>query len=57
MRIAFILHEESLQFDQCFRPFSVILQPLKFYKVEFTYTSSAVKTVRKISKFLRSVGF
>ena len=37
-------------------PFSVILQPLKFHKVEFTDTSYAGKTARKITKVLRSFG-
>ena len=36
---------------------SVILQPSNFYKVEFTSTSSAGKTARKIKKILRSFGF
>ena len=37
--------------------FSVILQQWNFYKVEFTYNSSAGKIARKIIKILRSFGF
>ena len=38
-------------------PFSVILQPSNFYKVEFTYTSGAGKIVSKTTKMLQSFGF
>ena len=50
---------ESLRFDQCFRPFFRHFATMKVisYKVEFTNTSSAGRTARKITKILRSVGF
>ena len=38
-------------------PFLVILQPLGFSKVEFTDTSGAGKTARKITKMRRSLGY
>ena len=37
--------------------FSVILQPLDFNKAEFTCTSGAGKTARKIRKIPRYLGF
>ena len=42
---------ESLQSDQCFSLFSVILQPLKFAD-----TASAVKTTREVTKINQSFG-
>ena len=38
-------------FDQCFRPFLSDFATMKFYKVEFTYTSGADKTTRKLQKY------
>ena len=43
---------ESLRFDQCLGPFSVIWQPWNFYKVESTNTPSGGRTTRKITKIL-----
>ena len=40
-----------LRFDQRFRPFFSHLATMKFYKVEFTSTSGAGMTARKISKY------
>ena len=37
--------------------FSVILQPRKFCKVEFTYICSSRETTRKITKILQPFGF
>ena len=39
---------DSSQFNQCFRPFLNDFAAMKFFKVEFTDTSSAGKTARKI---------
>ena len=38
-------------------PFSVILQPLDFDKVEFSCPSSVGRTVRKITKILNILDF
>ena len=44
------LRIESLRFDQCFRPCSRHFATIKLHKVQFTYTSSAGRTARKITK-------
>ena len=46
-----------LQFDQCFRLFFGHYETMKFYKVEFTDTSSACMIARKITKILQSFSF
>ena len=40
------VERESLQFDQCFRPFFSHFAIVKFHIVQFPDTSSAGKTVR-----------
>ena len=47
-----VLCEENLyDLVNVLGPFSIILQPLNLYKVEFTYVSSARKTARKATKY------
>ena len=47
---------DSAQFDQCFRPFFNHFPARKLCRIEFTDTSSAGKTARKIAEILRPFG-
>ena len=47
----------SLQFVQCFMPFSVVLRSSSFYMVEFTNILTACETARKIIKLRQFFGF
>ena len=48
---------ESLRFVQRFTPFSSHFLTMRFCTVEFTDTSSAGKTVRKVTEILQSSDF
>ena len=53
----FSVQVESLQLDQCFRPFFSHFATIKFYQVKFADTSIAGRTAKKVTKILRSFGF
>ena len=56
LRIA-LCKESCYNLINALDPFSFIFQPWNFYIVNFTDTSSAGKTARKITKILQSFGF